>query len=389
MGVVVLPAKCTGCQECVFACPFGAIEMVGGPALIMENCTECMICVPVCPEMAIVSEAVAPGGRRGRQIWTAVEGTDGTFDRENLAALGVARALADELDARCVAVRYGGEGSDSILLSAGADEVLVLDIEGLPVYSPGGLAAALCTAVRDWQPEVLLFPGTVHGEELAARVASRLRLPLASHCVQAAIGAATGELECTFPAYGDGVLVTVAFDGHRPALLHLAPGYCRPPRLDPSREGKVTRLSIPLLPNDVRERAIGRERVERELALAEAAVVVCGGLQMGSRSAFEALAELAHALGGFLAGTQEVFERGWIQEDRVVDVSKGYVSPRLYVSFGDYGGPGHLGAIRAGYIVAIAQDPNAAIFQTCDLGLVADPAAVASALVKLLSKLTR
>jgi len=49
---------CTGCRECVSACPYGAIEMVtpGGreAAVIAEaGCKGCGGCVPVCPEDAI------------------------------------------------------------------------------------------------------------------------------------------------------------------------------------------------------------------------------------------------------------------------------------------------------------------------------------------------
>jgi len=52
---VVVPEKCTGCLECIEACPIEAIEFEAGKAVIdVETCDGDGICIPVCPEGAIV-----------------------------------------------------------------------------------------------------------------------------------------------------------------------------------------------------------------------------------------------------------------------------------------------------------------------------------------------
>ena len=46
--------KCTGCGECVPACPQGAVNIVNGKAEINQwHCVECGTCRLVCPEGAI------------------------------------------------------------------------------------------------------------------------------------------------------------------------------------------------------------------------------------------------------------------------------------------------------------------------------------------------
>jgi len=44
---------CTGCGTCLDVCPFDAIVMQDGQAVITIACTDCGACPRVCPEGAI------------------------------------------------------------------------------------------------------------------------------------------------------------------------------------------------------------------------------------------------------------------------------------------------------------------------------------------------
>ena len=49
--------ECTGCEECVEACPADAITMKDGLAVIdAAECTECSACVDECPADAITED---------------------------------------------------------------------------------------------------------------------------------------------------------------------------------------------------------------------------------------------------------------------------------------------------------------------------------------------
>lgn len=55
MAVKVTEAKCTGCGDCVEACPSEALKVEDGKVHVSDDdCSDCAACVDVCPESALV-----------------------------------------------------------------------------------------------------------------------------------------------------------------------------------------------------------------------------------------------------------------------------------------------------------------------------------------------
>ena len=107
--------------------------------------------------------------------------------------------------------------------------------------------------------------------------------------------------------------------------------------------------------------------------LKAASIIVAGGYGLGSRANFKLVYDLAHALGGDVAGSRAAVDAGFIPPERQVGQTGVTVRPKLYIAVGISGAIQHrAGMQESNKIIAINSDPAAPIFGICHYGIVGD-----------------
>jgi electron transfer flavoprotein alpha subunit len=290
----------------------------------------------------------------------------GELEKGGLGVLGKAASLGDAVgvvlgeDAAAVAAGAGAYG---------ASKVYTCDAPELGSPLPQPRIDALAALVEQVSPDAVLFAASVLSADIASGLAARLDAGLNWDLTD--LSMKDGELVGTRPALGDTVIVDVGWKD-APRL-----GMVRSGALDPVESGGTAEVEpFETRFSDFSTLATLVEQTKEESSgpsIEDADIIVAGGRGLGAPEGFTMLEELAAALGGAVGATRAVVDAGWYPYSTQVGQTGKSVSPKLYIACGISGAIQHkVGMQGSGTIVAINKDPNAPIFDFCDIGVVGD-----------------
>jgi len=385
---------CIGCGVCVEVCPFAALELVEGIAVVNDNCTACGACIPECPVDALrlpesVTRRGTPDIESYRGVWVWVEQFGGKAASISWEMMGQGRRLADELGVPLTACVLG-HGMEAVARQAvayGADRVFLADDPALAVYRTAPYARILVDLVRAHKPEIFLLGASSRGRDLAGSVATDLYTGLTADCTGLEIEPGTRLLRQTRPAYGGNIMATILTPDHRPQMATVRHRVFEAPKPDERREGQIVPVDVGVSEEDIVSKVVEFIAESEEVNIADARIIVSGGRGVGGPEGFEPLRELAHVLGGALGASRAAVDEGWIPYAHQVGQTGRTVRPDLYIACGISGAIQHrAGMSTARVIVAINKDPEAPIFDIATYGLVGDLFQIVPALTEQLRR---
>jgi electron transfer flavoprotein alpha subunit len=317
----------------------------------------------------LMSRENTQGARR--EIWVICESRDGEILDFCFELLGKAVSLAAQNGSIACAVFFGEESKTPPLFASGAGKVYLLSgPDGAGEEAP---AEALASLAKRRDPETILLAATVRGQSLASRTAALLRAGLTANCTNLRLE--DGELIQTRPILG-GKLTAEIVCASSPRMLTVRPRVFSLPEMLPGREGEIVRVSPEETPAGKTQtmELLGVEKISgNRKSLADAEIILAGGMGLGSKEGFLKLQTLAERIGASPAASRVAVHAGFAPYSRQVGQTGVVVRPRLYVAFGISGAVQHLAGMSAAeYIVAVNTDRRAPIFRRAQFGLVAD-----------------
>lgn len=323
-------------------------------------------------------------GSTWKGIWVFAEREEGRINPAVFEVLGKARKLKETDGQTISALLLGTElrPMAAELIAAGADRVILLENPALAEYSPRVYQKALSALAQKHRPDIILFPATALGRELAPRLMVSLKTGLTADAVDLEYDG-EGSFCQTTPAYGGSLMAHICIPQAKPQMATVRTGLFPAPAPDYSRQGEIVEEHMEL-EEDGAYRLLSRERKENaQIPIDKAQLIVSGGRGVKDEEALRPLHELTQALGGQLAASRPLVDAGLLPHERQIGQSGATVKPELIINAGISGSVQYqIGMKGAGCILSINKDPSAPIFDISDYGAAADLNAVIPALIR-------
>lgn len=308
------------------------------------------------------------------------------FKKVAYEAVHAASKLAGDLGGEAEALVIGkGVGAIAPELGGyGIQKVYAAEDDRLSLYSTTAYAKIVASAVESLSADVVIFPASAMGKDLAPRVAAKIEAGLAADCV--GLKGEGGDILTTRPVYAGKGQIDIKINSPK-KVITLRPNVFSPGAAD-GAPASVEKLTPELQDSDFTSRVTG---VSIEKAgrpdLTEADIIVSGGRGLGGPENFKMIEDVADLLGAAVGASRAAVDAGWRPHDDQVGQTGKTVSPSLYVAVAISGAIQHLAGMSSSkYIVAINKDKDAPIFQIADYGIVGDAFEIVPELTDQLKK---
>lgn len=322
-----------------------------------------------------------------KKIFVLAEHRRGEIRDITFEMLTKGQKIAQNNGCELTAVIFGkDEKEHAETLSKRASKVLVVEDRKLENFNSEAYQRVLGSLIREHKPMLTLIGHTSFGLELAPSLAVSLGTPIATDCI--GLEFKDGSLMVTRQMYGGKVNVITRLHDAESYIVTIRQA-AFPAEEEGAANGEIVQVTSPLSEEITRKRFIKYVLPPPGGVDVSAADVLVGiGRGVKEETDIPLVEELAKMLGGVLACSRPIVDKGWLPNNRQVGSSGKTVKPKLYISLGISGAFQHvLGMKNSDLIIAVNKDQNAPIFGFADYGIVEDLFKIVPALKSKLAQL--
>jgi len=311
-----------------------------------------------------------------KDMWVFIQHDGDTVESVSLELCCETRKLCDASGEELVAVIVGKlpEAELEKVLECGVDKVIFVSGTGYEYLNCDAYANLFTVLCRKYEPTAVMVGGTIFGRDFAPRFACRLPTGCTSDATELVWDPETTDIEFIEPAVGGKMMAVITVPVMRPQVGTIRPGtfkYAPTGKKDYS----VIHETVDFPVEKIRTKILDfkADEMDESLKIADAEVIICLGNGLKGADALPRYRKLAELLGGKIACTRPLFDRGVLPFKLVIGQSGVVVKPKIYIGFGISGAVNHVtGFSDADKVIVVNKDPDAAIFNYCDYGIVGD-----------------
>jgi len=237
--------------------------------------------------------------------------------------------------------------------------------QGVLVWNPDSWARAIVEAMEQLGINILFGLTTMQTKDVFPRIAAILDAPLLLDCISVDLETLTAKKS----QFSGKTIATFKLNGTH-YLFGIRPNVSAAQRSSVTAEvlSVQTRTGVESLRVETVKQDPGGG-----MDLSEARIIISGGRGMQNGENYRILHECAEVLGAAVGASRVAVDAGWVPHAMQVGQTGTTVSPNLYIACGISGSVQHFAGMKtSGVVVAINTDPQAAMMQQCDYGIVGD-----------------
>ncbi|NLT50799.1 MAG: electron transfer flavoprotein subunit alpha/FixB family protein [Ignavibacteria bacterium] len=326
------------------------------------------------------------------EVWVFIENRNGKPADVSMELTCKAAKLAADMDGivRTIVIGHNVKNIAEETFKYGANECYIIDNPALEQYLTMPYSRIMNDLIKTYQPRIVLFGATVIGRDLAPRVASNTLSGLTADCTDLQIDDVV-YLKNEYPkillqirpAFGGNIIATIITPENPVQMATVREGVMELSPLKSPNKINITEVEYISDPIDELIKIIEQHREENKVNLKAAPIIVAGGYGLGTRENFKLLEELAHVLGGEVAGSRAAVDAGFVTPDRQIGQTGVTVRPKLYIAVGISGAIQHrAGMQESNKIIAINNNSESPIFEIAHYGIVGDAVQVIPLLIE-------
>jgi electron transfer flavoprotein alpha subunit len=302
-------------------------------------------------------------------------------------ALSAGLAAAEKLGAELIGLVLGANvDAMAEQLAKECPKVLAVDDARLEHFTSEAMTRALTAILADQSPYMLIMGNSNSIIDLAPGLSVALDAASATDCI--ALEVQDGRPVATRQMYSYKVNAVVSFGEAERIVLTLRAG-AFPFKPAGAAGGTVEKIASPLTDEPLKKRFIDYVEAEKgDVDIAGADIIVAVGRGIGDEEDLGMFESLADAMGGVVACSRPIVDKGLLPKYRQVGTSGVEVKPKVYLALGISGAFQHLGGIKGNpLLVAVNKDAKAPIFRVAQYGIVGDIFEVVPALEEKINEL--